>query len=225
MLSLHSVRRTRFASLAALTILTFVAYSSYNVFASVEDQKIYPANVVPGPQSPSSISDAITPPVLNVDNDTDTSHSPFVLGPPSKRFRENLRNDTKYITSWISAGWSTSSFSRSSCPYSPATLANDIITYANLIYLGTITDRVPVMPMFTPSHIGGDADPIPFGDVFDVPRFIRDSGINIVEWRDVKQPDSDVLEDLGCWNVWEAVQYYEHFPRNSAVPNWLKLGE
>lgn len=34
-------------------------------------------------------------------------YSPFVLGPPTQSFRDNLRNDTKYITSWISAGWST----------------------------------------------------------------------------------------------------------------------
>jgi hypothetical protein len=50
----------------------------------------------------------------------------YVQGPPTQRFRghlihsrycsrisqqlatDNLRNDTKYITSWISAGWSTS---------------------------------------------------------------------------------------------------------------------
>jgi hypothetical protein len=29
----------------------------------------------------------------------------YVLGPPTDRFRNNLRNDTKYITSWVSAGW------------------------------------------------------------------------------------------------------------------------
>lgn len=38
------------------------------------------------------------------------SHSPNLLGPPTDRFRDNLRNDTKYITSWISAGWSKSRF-------------------------------------------------------------------------------------------------------------------
>lgn len=29
----------------------------------------------------------------------------YVLGPPTDRFRDNLRNDTRYITSWVSAGW------------------------------------------------------------------------------------------------------------------------
>ena len=35
------------------------------------------------------------------------SHSPWVLGPPTQKFRENLRSDRKYITSWYGAGWST----------------------------------------------------------------------------------------------------------------------
>ncbi|KAI0778374.1 hypothetical protein BD413DRAFT_508781 [Trametes elegans] len=132
--------------------------------------------------------------------------SPFVLGPPTQSFRDNLRNDTKYITSWISAGWT-----------------NDIMTYANLIYLGAVTDRVPVVGMFTPSHIGGDVPPIPFGEVFDVPRYNRESNTPIVEWYEVKDPESEVVDDLGCWNVWEAVQFNEHHPRGSSVPDWLKL--
>ncbi|KAL1951501.1 hypothetical protein VTO73DRAFT_650 [Trametes versicolor] len=134
-------------------------------------------------------------------------YSPLVLGAPTQSFRDNLRNDTKYITSWISAGWT-----------------NDIMTYANLIYLGQITDRVPVVGMFTPSHIGGDVPPIMFGEVFDVPRFNEESGIQIVEWYEVKDPESQVVDDLGCWNVWEAIQYNEHHPRGSVVPEqWLKL--
>ena len=60
------------------------------------------------------------------------------------------------------------------------------MTYANLIYLGQITDRVPVIGLFTPSHIGGDAPPIAFGEVFNVSRFIKDSGIPIIEWDDVR---------------------------------------
>ena len=98
------------------------------------------------------------------------------------------------------------------------------MTYMNLIYLGVITNRVPIIAMFTPSHIGGDAPLSTFGEVFDVPRFIKESGTPLLEWLDVKDPESDQLESLGCWNVWEAVQYYEHYPRNSFVPQWLNLG-
>ena len=99
------------------------------------------------------------------------------------------------------------------------------MAYMNLIYLGIITNRVPIIAMFTPSHIGGDAPVITFGEVFDVPRFIKESGTPLLEWIDVKDPASDQMDTIGCWNVWESVQYYEHFPRNSWIPAWLNVGE
>ena len=107
----------------------------------------------------------------------------------------------------------------------PSHAVNDVITYANLIYLGHITGRVPVVPIFIPSHIGGDAPSIRFGEVFDVPRFVKDSGIPLVEWHEVKDPASEAIDELGCWNVWEAVQSYEHQPRYSWVTDHLGLGE
>lgn len=113
----------------------------------------------------------------------------------------------------------------------------------NLVYLGVITgqcqdtimysarslisisaERIPVMPMFTPSHIGGHVPPIAFGDVFDMARLRAGLGKPVLEWRDVKDPKSDAVDDLGCWNVWEAVQYHEAFPRASAVTRHLSLG-
>lgn len=102
--------------------------------------------------------------------------------------------------------------------------ANDVMTYINLIYLGVITERVPVVAMFTPSHIA-PAPIIYFGEVFDVPRFIQESKVPLLEWDELKDPNSEVVDDLGCWNIWEAVQYYEHFPRRSSVPDWLNLGK
>ncbi|KAJ7926026.1 hypothetical protein B0H13DRAFT_2229589 [Mycena leptocephala] len=81
-----------------------------------------------------------------------------VNGTPTASFRDNLRSDTKYITSW----------------------ANDVISIMNLIYLGLITDRVPVLPVFLPSHYmlnsyGDEHSPLPFGIT--------------------------VMDDIGCWNV------------------------
>lgn len=43
-------------------------------------------------------------------------YSPYVVGAPTQSFRDNLRNDTKYITSWLSAGWSTLFFLFSKIP-------------------------------------------------------------------------------------------------------------
>ncbi|KAF5352395.1 hypothetical protein D9756_005940 [Leucocoprinus leucothites] len=130
----------------------------------------------------------------------------YLNGPPTRSFRENLRPDVKYLTSWISAGWT-----------------NDVMTYINLIYLAMITERVPIIPMFTPSHIGGDKPTINFGEVFDVQRLARGIGIPVLEWHQVKNRSSDALDELGCWNTWEAVQDHEAFPRRSVVPNYLKL--
>ncbi|KAJ3482439.1 hypothetical protein NLI96_g6980 [Meripilus lineatus] len=186
-----------FVSLVALSLLT--VSRSYSPFALSDV-----ATVVPSPSAAPSPNATVPEPV--VDAVVEVPHSPYLLGPPTASFRDNLRNDTKYITSWISAGWN-----------------NDVMTYANLIYLGKITDRIPVVGIFTPSHIGGDVPPIAFSEVFDVPRFIKDSGINMVEWDEVKDPDSEVLDDLGCWNIWETVQYYEHFPRGSPIPDWVGL--
>ncbi|KAI0719978.1 hypothetical protein C8T65DRAFT_634490 [Cerioporus squamosus] len=208
-------KRRSLIALLSLTVLSLVAFSF--TFLGRSADALYP---VPGytttvpPSLDADLSSVPGDAVTEHDSETETStpypeeraHSPYVLGPPTPSFRDNLRNDTKYITSWISAGWT-----------------NDVMTYANLIYLGSLTERVPIIAMFTPSHIGGDAAPIPFGEVFDVPRFIQSSGIPIVEWDEVKDPESDVVDDLGCWNLWEAVQYNEHHPRNSAVTDWLKL--
>ncbi|KAG6910509.1 hypothetical protein DXG01_009928 [Tephrocybe rancida] len=129
-----------------------------------------------------------------------------LLGLPTANFRDNLRDDRKYITSWVSAGWT-----------------NDVMTYINLIYLAIITDRIPVLPMFTPSHIGGAVPPIDFGLVFDVPRLRKALHIPVLEWHEVKDRKSESIDELGCWNTWEAVQKGEHYPRRSPVPDHLKL--
>ena len=87
-----------------------------------------------------------------------------------------------------------------------------------------ISDRVPIVGKFTPSHIGGHHAPIPFGEVFDVPRLRRLLGQPILEWHEVKEDSSEEVEALGCWNVWEAVQDSEKFARGSRVPKDLHLG-
>ncbi|KZP28811.1 hypothetical protein FIBSPDRAFT_728362 [Athelia psychrophila] len=132
--------------------------------------------------------------------------SAVLLGPPTSSFKDNLRNDTQYVTSWPSAGWT-----------------NDVMTYANLIYLARLTGRIPVVPAFVPSHIGGDAGTIAFGEVFNTTRLGEAIGIPVIEWQDVKTPGSTVVDEVGCWDVWQATQYSEDFPRRSGVPSQLSL--
>lgn len=78
--------------------------------------------------------------------------------------------------------------------------------------------------MFIPSHIGA-VPSIDFGLVFDVPRLRQALQVPILEWHEVKERNSQELEELGCWNTWEAVQDREAFPRGSSVVNLLNLGE
>ncbi|OBZ78653.1 hypothetical protein A0H81_00005 [Grifola frondosa] len=78
----------------------------------------------------------------------------YFTSPATVHFRDSLHNDTQYITSFLSAGFT-----------------NDVMTLGNLIYLGLITSRVPILPPFT-SYLGSDVEPLPFSEIFDVPRLI-----------------------------------------------------
>jgi hypothetical protein len=93
-----------------------------------------------------------------------------------------------------------------------------------MVYLATLTDRVPVLPPFVPLHIGGDAGYISFGDVFNTTRLSQAIGIPVVEWKDVKRPGSHILDEMGCWDVWQPTQYEEQQPRRSRATEQLKLG-
>ncbi|KAF8506766.1 hypothetical protein F5888DRAFT_1896221 [Russula emetica] len=141
-----------------------------------------------------------------------------LLGPPTSRFRDNLRNDTKYITSWISAGWSKCLSHRFFCLLTTDVYAaNDVMTYGNLIYLAMLTERVPIIGPFTPSHISGDAGNVLFSDVFDIDYLSDKIGMRVLEWHEVKNLSTPApeIEDIGCWSVWQAVQVREPTPRNT----------
>ncbi|KAG1896947.1 uncharacterized protein F5891DRAFT_1130051 [Suillus fuscotomentosus] len=81
----------------------------------------------------------------------------------------------------------------------------------NLIYLALITERMPIISKFLSNHIDPSTPPFVFGEVFDVPRLIED-------------PESQVLDDLGCWTIWETVQQHIEIPepRRSPLMNMLK---
>ncbi|KAF9818515.1 hypothetical protein IEO21_02753 [Rhodonia placenta] len=146
----------------------------------------------------------------------------YLAGPPTAHFKDSLKNDTRYMTSWLSAGWT-----------------NDVMTIGNLIYLALITDRVPVIPPFT-SHIGGASVPIAFSAIFDVSRLAREIGAPVLEWHQIKNialaESLAEQDDLGCWNIWEVDNIPADAPRGSyttlmlnldisytRAPEWVKL--
>ncbi|KAH8110631.1 hypothetical protein DFH11DRAFT_1730083 [Phellopilus nigrolimitatus] len=139
---------------------------------------------------------------------SEPDHPEWVLGAPTESFRDNLRNDTQYITSWIAAGWT-----------------NDFMTYINLLYLALLSGRTAVLPPFAPSHVGSAAGFVPFGDVFDVPRLSRSLHNHpIIEWRDLKRERSTQRDALGCWSIWAtAAPGGESAPRANLLEAHLAL--
>lgn len=127
---------------------------------------------------------------------------------PTERFWDNLRGDKKYITSWPSSGWT-----------------NDVMTMGNLFYMARLTGRIPIFPKFVPTHaaLDGDHRSIPFSEVFDTKYLSQKTGIPVLEWPQVKDENSTHVDNLGCWNVWEATQEAEHHPRNSQTPDEISV--
>ena len=103
---------------------------------------------------------------------------------------------------------------------------NHVLDQGNLIYLALITDRIPVIPKFIPSHVlaDGHVGDLPFGDVFDVPRLASLIKSPVLEWRDIKTDETPVVEPMGCWAVWPEQQYYESTPREGFYPRNAGLG-
>ncbi|KAJ7922906.1 hypothetical protein B0H13DRAFT_1982257 [Mycena leptocephala] len=199
-------------SITGVLLFTLVLRDSYDLFdRNRVELDLEPSSSIPPSWSDSTrhcaerespVDDAALDPLL------DSLH-PFASlnGLPTASYKDNLRNRTKYITSWgSSAGW-----------------ANDVISFINLVYLGLITERVSILPVFTSTHLPANTPPLTFGEVFDVPRLRRALGKPVLEWREVKETDSQIMDDIGCWNVWESVQYNENAPRHSPVTHMLNL--
>ena len=114
----------------------------------------------------------------------------------------------RYITGFVGGGYT-----------------NDFMNYVNIILLGQMTRRTAVIPPLSPSHIGYDEVNVPFGDVFDLPRAAEELRMNIIEWRDIKNPNrTDHASDpLGCWTAWAAFDD-KGIARTSRLPERLGLG-
>ena len=108
-------KRRSLIALLCLAVLSLVAFSftflgSPDALHRVPGYSAVPpsldADISSGSDDASAATDPGTPPPYPEEFEDELAHSPYVLGPPTPSFRDNLRNDTKYITSWISAGWS-----------------------------------------------------------------------------------------------------------------------
>ncbi|KAG9002022.1 hypothetical protein FRB94_004172 [Tulasnella sp. JGI-2019a] len=140
----------------------------------------------------------------NDSKDTGFNVLDYVNGPPTVQVSENLRNDTSYITAFADFGFT-----------------NEMMNDVNLIYLAILSSRVPVIPPHVPMHVGSSSEVgiLPFGDVWDIERLREQTGVPILEWRDVKSEDSIELDLLGCWTAWASAWSRNGNPRGSGL-NW-----
>lgn len=98
------------------------------------------------------------------------------------------------------------------------------MSIVNLIYLGLLTNRVPVIPPHVPMHVGVEANDFEFGKIFDIPKLRTLLGHPVIEWRDVK--NGIELDHIGCWTVWATAEGKpDGEPRGSRLQYSLHLGE
>ncbi|KAG8939151.1 hypothetical protein FRC03_006517 [Tulasnella sp. 419] len=142
--------------------------------------------------------------------------SRYLNGPPLNNFRENLKQDVKYVTAWNFAG-----------------MTNDFMVYCNLIYLAIVSSRVPIIPPFVPAafHLGSGGLIEDFSEFFDLPSLRTSLHQPIIEWSQVKKAAysgnelglEDVIEEpFGCWSNWVAFGP-DKKPSRSILPDFLKL--
>lgn len=136
----------------------------------------------------------------------------LLKGDPTPHFRDNLLPDIKYITGWHDGGFT-----------------NQFMAITNLIYLSTLLSHIPIIPGFVARpHVPVQAGYRAVSDVFDVDRWARAVGKDILEWKDVKDLrglqnrraddgtlGADERDELGCWSTWAASNLQEHRPHGS----------
>ncbi|KAG9016616.1 hypothetical protein FRB90_002777 [Tulasnella sp. 427] len=193
----------------AVTVCTFLLMPS---FGATNTPSIDPGIVVPESQPVRNAISAFDPSLLDP--------RLYVKGPPTGRFRDNLRNEFKYATVWNYAG-----------------MTNDFMAVINMIYLAYMSHRIPIVPPFLPSHshVGRGVKPMPFSDIFDLPRLREALQWPILEWSDVKKAKYDVNFDehhsemegadkeiLGCWGAQQAFDKNNR-PTHSLTSIFLNL--
>jgi hypothetical protein len=108
----------------------------------------------------------------------------------------------------------------------------------DLLYLCLLTNRIPIIPPFWPTHVGTNAGLVPFSDFFDVTRWAKTLNIPILEFKDVKNFTQETLdparvfnpgyyggeeEGIGCWSIWMTQHARGEGPREGEVPAALTL--
>ncbi len=99
-------KRTVFILLAFASVVSLGLIASQVVSRGLTDVRVDTAVPSAGWVADGGLSSNWSLPPVHIEQPA-LQYPPWVKGAPTQSFRDNLREDTQYITSWISAGWST----------------------------------------------------------------------------------------------------------------------
>lgn len=111
------------------------------------------------------------------------------------------------------------------------------------VQLALLTNRIPILPPFPPSHTGPKSGLLPFSEVFDLPALSQNLDIPIFEWQDIKEtvnphPDPQnvalygdrwngyyggEMEEIGCWSLWMTQRGKGAKAREGRIPEAFSL--
>ncbi|KIO28199.1 hypothetical protein M407DRAFT_72081, partial [Tulasnella calospora MUT 4182] len=143
----------------------------------------------------------------------------FLNGQPTRAFRDNLKSDLKYVTTWNYGG-----------------MTNEVMVWMNMVHLGLHSNRTPILfPLAGgEDHVGLGPETLSAGNVFDLPRLSQAIQHPVLDWQDVKRGryhlpwdgvdyhwhDDDEL--LGCWSIFQTLTASK-MPRIKEMPHFLHL--
>lgn len=85
-------------------------------------------------------------------------------------------------------------------PFTDFGLANAFISHVNLLYLATITNRIPILPAITPEHLGKSTS-FKFSEIFDLRPLEKALGIEVIQWHEIKDYEAKETDALNCWST------------------------
>ncbi|KAJ7623687.1 hypothetical protein FB45DRAFT_797959 [Roridomyces roridus] len=206
-------RRPLLALLAASISLAWLFHTFWSPSSSLQSARWIQ-------RDPFNRWDAPVAPTVTVTVQVPEPTPPLLMNDvPTGSFRDNLRPELKYISGWPTSGWN-----------------NQVMEYMNLIYLGLITERIPILAPFARKKRHGvkSEEFVPFSRLFNISRMQEEVGVRVLEWGEVKDLTSaGTLDGIGCWSmelgVWNA-SWRSLRPHNlkldisyTPTPEWVKL--
>ncbi|KAF8525036.1 hypothetical protein BU17DRAFT_83942 [Hysterangium stoloniferum] len=153
-------------------LLSFIAVFIISVYRS-ETNNAYPGPTLAATLGrPADMSEGWAPLYQN--------KSLYVASENGTHFRDNIMKTTKYVAAFPIGGF-----------------IEQTISQINLLYLASLTRRVPVMADFVPKEMRNGSGFIPVSDVYDLARLSESLLSPILEWADIKERNSGILDEIG----------------------------